>query len=140
MSKPISENELLQLIKSAELEMAEKPPIKRFWTRIKIQPQKWSLPTWGDQGGGFWVVALVGQTCIYYNNIEEGFNISPFSTCGKIDEYWCNEDELAFCIRFFYQAFMRDVGGLGVSNEIDSVNAPNGVEKPSSEPESLEHQ
>jgi hypothetical protein len=31
---------------------------------------------------------------IWYNDREEGFNRSSYSEVGKIDEYFCNHDEL----------------------------------------------
>ena len=65
-----------------------------FWESIKIDPVKWDLHPWGDEGGGFWVVAIMGNTVLWYNDIEDGFNRSKYSTFGLIDEYWCNQDEL----------------------------------------------
>jgi hypothetical protein len=109
MWKPISEDELLKLISSAEVEMEVEPSIERFWQRIKIKPEKWQLPPMGDEGGGFWVVALIGQECVYYNDIEEGFNISHFDTFGYINTYQCNHSDLILFIRSYYQSFMRDI-------------------------------
>ncbi len=53
---------------------------------------------YGNEGAGFWVVAIFGKQCIWYNDIEEGFNISPYTTYGKIDEYWCNKDEISWIV------------------------------------------
>ena len=58
------------------------PQLFRLWEVIKITPQKWSEKSYGKVGGGFWVVALVGCSAIWYNDIEDGFNRSPFS---KVD-------------------------------------------------------
>jgi hypothetical protein len=115
MWEPISETDLLQLIQAAELEMERS--VKRFWDQIKVKPQKWSLSPWGDDGGGFWVVAVIGQQCIYYNDIEDGFNFSRFTSFGCIDEYWCNQTELQFCIRPFYQAVMGRISDLSLQED-----------------------
>ncbi|MHA3772588.1 hypothetical protein ACXR0O_13715 [Verrucomicrobiota bacterium sgz303538] len=69
-------------------------PQRALWNLIAVKPRKWKQSPWGDDGGGFWVVALAGERCLYFNDIEDGFNWSRFSTYGTIDEYWCNQSEL----------------------------------------------
>lgn len=120
--------------------MEVEPPIKRFWARVKIRPQKWNLSPWGDEGGGFWVVALIGQECIFYNDIEDGFNISRFSAFGCIDDYWCNQSELALCINSFCRAFMREIGELSVPDAVKHINAPDSTEMYRLKPEFIDHQ
>jgi predicted esterase YcpF (UPF0227 family) len=44
------------------------------------------------------VVAKKGDEVIYYEDVEEGFNISPISAEGRILEHWCNQDELGFAL------------------------------------------
>jgi hypothetical protein len=61
------------------------------WERIHIPPEKWQCRPWGDAGGGFWAVATIGDSVVWYNDIEEGFNVSTYSSRGIIDEYWCNQ-------------------------------------------------
>lgn len=48
----------------------------------------------GAEGGGFWVVAIFGSRVLYFNDHEEGFNISPYSKYGTIDEYNCGQSAL----------------------------------------------
>ena len=67
--------------------------VRNEWDRIKIEPEKWRCSPWGDQGGGFWAVALRGSEVLWYNDIEEGFNVSSFSRHGVIDEYYCDQTE-----------------------------------------------
>ena len=87
--------------------------IWRFWSRIKISPEKWNLSPWGDEGGGFWVVAVMGQECVYFNDIEDGFNISQYKFFGRIDNYYCDQIELECCVRrSFYQAACK-IRGIG---------------------------
>jgi len=106
MWKPLAEDKLARMIDEAQLFMS--PDCRRFWDNIKITPQKWTHSPWGDEGGGFWVVAVIGNTCIYYNDIEEGFNFSPYKTFGQIDEYRCNQSGLLPTIDNFYQRVVTD--------------------------------
>jgi|CXWL01.1.fsa_nt_gi hypothetical protein len=61
------------------------------WQAIRIEPEKWQCSPWGDEGGGFWVVAEKDSQVIWYNDIEGGFNTSPFARRGTIREYACNQ-------------------------------------------------
>lgn len=90
---PISEDELLSQISDAEEGL--EPPLLRLWEKIRIRPIKWALPPWGDLGGGFWVVGIIGQECVWYNDIEDGFERSPFDSPGAIGEYRCSQFELS---------------------------------------------
>ena len=72
----------------------------RLWNRIHVTPQKWKLSPWGDLGGGFWIVAIVGQTVVWFNDIEDGFNRSGCSVLGIINDYWCNQDELNWTVQY----------------------------------------
>jgi hypothetical protein len=106
--EPLSEEDLTSLIEAAEAGMDT--TLKRFWHRIKVRPEKWQLPPLGDLGGGFWVVAVVGRECVWYNDIEDGFNISRLETFGHIRDYWCNQDDLLTCVRAYFAAFMDECG------------------------------
>jgi hypothetical protein len=90
--KPMTAEGLAREIQESEAQLSDIEAT--FWNLVKVVPQKWQLHPWGDDGGGFWVVAIFGNQVIYYNDIEDGFNTSIFSTLGTIDEYWCNDDEL----------------------------------------------
>jgi len=92
MWTPISYDELSNQI--LEFEKTQTGELQNFWFAIKISPEKWKEETYGTEGGGFWVVALIGKLVIWYNDIEEGFNISKYSDYGIISEYWSNQDKL----------------------------------------------
>ena len=79
----------------------------RLWRTIRIEPLKWQQHPFGDVGDGFWVVAVIGQTVIWYNDIEEGFNRSRYSSVGTIDDYWCNQDELDVTVQYLMNAIER---------------------------------
>jgi len=96
--QPISREALDELI--AE-ELAEATPEERMlFVRAAVTPTKWQLSPWGDIGGGFWVVAVLEDRVLWYNDIEDGFNVSRFTTTGTIPstEYWCNQDELRWAL------------------------------------------
>jgi hypothetical protein len=90
--QPLSEVQLWDQIIQAEGRMT--PAQARLWEAIKIDPQKWAQSPYGNKGGGFWAVALLGQQVVWYNDIEDGFNVSRYENLGNIGEYWCNQDRL----------------------------------------------
>jgi hypothetical protein len=98
MWKPISEELIWQKINDSWGRMS--PPQQRLWELIKVPPEKWKQNPWGNEGGGFWVVAIYGNTVIWYNDIEEGFNRSSYRNFGEIIEYLCNQDELEWTIQY----------------------------------------
>ena len=93
---PISLTELHFEIQKHETELNGE--LLNFWQLIKIEPEKWQEVEYGNEGGGFWVVAICGRNIIWYNDIENGFNISTYSNYGKIDEYICNKDQINWTI------------------------------------------
>lgn len=102
---PISDAQLLELIEDAESAMP--PAVGRFWHLIRVRPVKWDLPPWGDEGGGFWVVAILGRECVWYNDIEGGFNACPFEVVGRIGQYSCNQDHLGPLVQSCYEQFVE---------------------------------
>ena len=96
MWTPISLTELEEWISRGESKL--KGVALNLWNLIKIQPQKWQESEYGNEGGGFWVVAIFGNTVIYFNDIEEGFNLSSYTTYGQISEYCCEQSEIDWVI------------------------------------------
>ncbi|MEL6871178.1 MAG: hypothetical protein AAFO81_15375 [Pseudomonadota bacterium] len=106
--EPISESEIHDLIDIAcERMNAEQ---RRVWEKIKIAPEKWIQDPWGHEGKGFWIVAIIGRYIVWYNDIEDGFNLSTYVSFGKIDEYWCNQDQLEWTVQ-------NIINGLRASSE-----------------------
>lgn len=116
MWKPISELELLDEIQKTETELIG--DLWNFWQLIRIDPEKWSEPEFGSEGGGFWVVGVCGKKVIWYNDIEQGFNISDYKTYGKIDGYYCNQDQLNWAVISLFDLvkFGGDVTGRAGSS------------------------
>jgi hypothetical protein len=44
------------------------------------------------------VIARNGDQVIYYEDVEDGVNVSPISPDGQVLEHWCNQDELRFAL------------------------------------------
>jgi hypothetical protein len=96
--EPIPELALLARISQGYARMIQAH--QRLWNAIRINPEKWQQHPYGDAGGGFWTVGLIGRTAIWYNDREDGFNRSVYSTYGLIDDYWCNHDELDVTVQY----------------------------------------
>lgn len=93
---PISLVELQELIKLGIRKMTNNQ--LTIWNKIKVDPEKWQEEEYGKEGRGFWIVAINANEVIWYNDIEEGFNISTYSFKGKIDNYYTEQDELQWII------------------------------------------
>jgi len=106
MWQPITLKQLMTYIENLEFLFDERQ--KRFWDLIKITPQKWKELRMGEEGGGFWAVAVFGNNVMYYNDIEDGFNISSFTTYGKIDEYLCGQIELHDLVAGLHESFTQN--------------------------------
>lgn len=105
MWTPISLPELEEWISRGELKLEGE--LLNFWHLIKISPQKWYQAEYGGEGGGFWVVAIFGNAVVYYNDIEQGFNLSPYETSGYISEYGCEQSELDWIVKLFYRSIKQ---------------------------------
>ena len=97
---PILLNELNIEIQKTEKDLEGE--IMEFWKSIKIEPEKWNEKEYGNEGGGFWVVAIFDGKVIWYNDIEDGFNISEFEKIGEIKEYGCENDEIIWAVTKLY--------------------------------------
>jgi hypothetical protein len=95
--KPITEPELLALLQAdeAELDQAE----AALWQLIRIPPAKWAQHPHGDEGAGFWAVAVFGLHVVWFNDVEDGFDISSYQRYGLIDEYRADQLTLKHVIR-----------------------------------------
>ncbi len=126
--KPLTEEKLHDMLNSAWQRMSL--PQRRIWEAIRIEPQKWASHPYGDLGGGFWAVALLGQTVVWFNDIEDGFNRSHYTNHGTIDAYWCNQDQLEQTIQHLLNAIAdgSDSGGFsGPPQPLQSLGSSLGV-------------
>ncbi len=85
---------------------------RAFCRQVAREPVKWQLHPWGDDGGGFWVVGVLGDRVVWFNDIEGGFNVSTFEREGEIpeDQYFCNQDELHWSLEKLRTGEGQDLG------------------------------
>ena len=117
MSGPSSREQLLKEMNDA-LESAD-DTVREAWERVRIEPEKWRCSPWGDQRGGFWAVAEMPREVVWYNDIEEGFNTSPFTTRGTIGEYRCNQAEFSHLLNTLPEALAAE--GFAASEAAPAV-------------------
>ena len=98
--EPITKAALLQAIKIGEQQL--EPSHLVFWNSIKVEPVRWQEPDYGEAGGGFWVVAVSASWVMWFNDIEDGFNVSEFIREGFISSYYCEKDELVWAVKRLY--------------------------------------
>jgi hypothetical protein len=124
MWSPIPLDELRDLMRQSETEM--EPLERRLWGLVATPPEKWALPPWGDLGGGFWVVGVLGRQVLWYNDIEYGFNVSQYERIGVIKEYRCNQDQLEYIIWQLVQQIEggRRHGSFGPPEAIGGGTSP----------------
>ena len=103
MRKPNNKDSILKDIEYCNDILFSKPDCLKFWEYIKIQPEKWIEKTKGKEDGGFWIVGIIGKSVIYYNDIEEGYNLSSFTNYGEIDHYYPNQMDLYQMIESLYE-------------------------------------
>ncbi len=89
---PLSEDGLRQAIADACDRMS--PSQRSLWQAIEINPARWSQSPYGDYGGGFWAVGIIGRVVVWYNDIEEGFEHSRYVSHVSIAEYKCSQFKL----------------------------------------------
>ena len=119
---PIGEAELKAMIAGAVAVM--EPPALQLWSLIRVRPVKWSsLPPWGELTGGFWVVGLLGEEVLWFNDIEWGFNVSRYDENGVIGHYWCNQEELQHTMYFLLQRIESFESRSNSPDEVDFRDA-----------------
>jgi hypothetical protein len=91
---PLSRDELQSTLRRELAECSDEQRV--YFEGVAFEPAKWSQSPYGDEGGGFWAVAADDNRVLWFNDIEEGFNVSTYTEWGTIpaNQYWCNQDEL----------------------------------------------
>src|SRR6267154_6073203 len=117
--EPISKTALEARIAQGRKRMS--PAQLHLWDAVRIDPEKWQQHPYGDNGEGFWVVAIVGRTVLWYNDIEEGFNRSTYSAYGTIDDYLCNQDELEVAVQYLLNALEQGTDLVRLARKLKIV-------------------
>ncbi len=92
---PISLKELNNIIETSVAVMDTE--VLYFWNSIKIVPEKRQVPSYSNEDY-FWIVGKIKNYMIYYNDIEEGFNISLENNLSYIEVTSAEQDELHFAL------------------------------------------
>ena len=66
--------------------------------RYSIEAHEASLTRYGKQEHVI-VVARKDEEVMYWEDVDEGFNISPTASDGSISHHYCNQDSIAQAIR-----------------------------------------
>ena len=67
------------------------------FAKYRVEPFSASIVRYGRKESVV-VVARNGDQVIYWEDVEDGFNVSPISPDGRVLEHWCNQDELRLAL------------------------------------------
>ena len=67
------------------------------FAKYRVEPFSAALVRYG-QTESVVVVARNGDQVIYWEDVEDGFNVSPIDSDGRVLEHWCNQDELRYAL------------------------------------------
>ncbi len=96
--KPISKEELDKIIES-DLKKCNSQQLA-FWEKYSVNLRKAPIDRFNEIESVF-VVAMKDNEAMYYEDIEEGFNISPLDNNGKILERGCNQNDLSVALNYW---------------------------------------
>ena len=103
-----TESQIWDAINAAEAKMSAEQ--LRLWECISIIPNKWVQRTYGDLVGGFWAVAILGRFVVWFNDIEDGFDISEYSVYGEITGYGASQDSLEVAVQHLVNKIANGLG------------------------------
>jgi hypothetical protein len=83
---------------------------RHLWAKLRIPPMRWSQQQYPG-ASSFWVVGILGNRCLYFNEVEKGWGWGRFSEWGVIAEYHWQQDEIPWAIS--QTLFAIDNGGEG---------------------------
>jgi hypothetical protein len=111
MKDNLTESQVQAEIAKAEHELVE-PDSRavRLWERIKIPASLWRQSQY-PVDSSFWVIAVMGNRCMYFNHVEGGWGWGRYHDWGSIATYHCQQDEIHHVI--FQTLFAIDKGGTG---------------------------
>ena len=76
--------------------------------RYEVEPYVAPILRYGEMESVV-VVARRDNEVIYWEDVEEGFNVSPVAPDGRILEHWCNQDELQFVLNAWIEERARPI-------------------------------
>jgi hypothetical protein len=93
--------EAVKRIAENDLERCDHEQVSAF-TKYSVEPYLAAISRDGGMGSVV-VVARRQHEVIYWEDIEEGFNVSPVDPSGRIIEHWCNQDAPGLALNAWIQ-------------------------------------
>jgi hypothetical protein len=78
------------------------------FSKYAVEPYLAPILRYGEMDKVF-VVARKGDEVIYWEDVEDGFNVSTISQDGQIFQHFCNQDELRFALNAWIKGRGRTV-------------------------------
>lgn len=115
--KPATIDEVKDILK-ADLKKCNPQQIAIF-RQYSVEPYLAPIVRYG-KAENVVVVAQKSDEVIYWEDVEEGFNISPAGPRGRVLEHWCNQDDLGVALNRFIQSRERRTGNFGPAKPLNS--------------------
>ncbi|MEM1381487.1 MAG: hypothetical protein AAGH41_12770 [Pseudomonadota bacterium] len=101
----IDERDIFDLLITSQNNL--RPSAARLWDAINIHPEAWEFTDSGRSEKRFWVVAILGRSAVWYNHIEEGYVLTPFSKWEKLERY----EDAAMPLEYVIEQLLRNIEG-----------------------------
>ena len=101
---PATTSEVVEIVEG-DLATCDAEQLDTF-RKYSVKPYLASILRYGNHESAV-VVAKKAREVIYWEDIEEGFNLSPLGPDGEIVEHWCNQDELGTAINNWIEGRAR---------------------------------
>jgi hypothetical protein len=115
--KPATIEEVKEILRT-NLETCNAEQVEAF-QQYSVEPFLATIVRYGKEESVV-VVAKKSNEVIYWEDVEEGFNISAVGPTGRILEHWCNQDELCHALNRLMQPHERRTGNCGPTNNLNS--------------------
>lgn len=94
MKNNLTKSDVLNEIETAGRELIESDSrIFRLWHKIKVAPSLWRQIQYSGEGS-FWVIAIMGNHCLYFNPVEKGWGWGQYQKWGSIESYHWEQDDI----------------------------------------------
>jgi hypothetical protein len=108
--KPATINEVKDIL-TADLKKCNPQQIAIF-RQYSVEPYFAPIVRYGKTENVV-VVAQKSDEVVYWEDVEEGFNISLAGRGGRVLEHWCNQDDLGVALERLIQSREHRTGNLG---------------------------
>ena len=111
MKENLAESQVVSDIAMSERELVEPDGrAVRLWERIKVPASLWAQSQY-PVDSKFWVIAVLGKQCLYFNYLEGGWGWGEYEEWGEIKSFHWQDTEIHHIV--FQTLFAIDEGGTG---------------------------